>query len=208
MRREQELRLESCEMPDGLDGLAVLPQCRALDLRWTQHPDCSKLLRAAGRSLTRLNLRVRPAPAPGSSPARVCWRATTEGQRAVVQGCEWVTAHCVLQTNLCSLREVDVSYTPSGDPTLAALEQASCLPCTPAMQPWPPPAWAPHAGCTGNCAHASAQPAGLSVQGCPELEELRISSKQFNLWFCGSWTEAGLAAFQAARPAVRLVTGT
>ena len=54
----QELTLDSCTMPDGLDGLAALPSLRTLELFWTQHPDCNKLLRAAGPTLTRLTVKV------------------------------------------------------------------------------------------------------------------------------------------------------
>ena len=56
----QELALLSCSMPDGLDGPAALPNLRTLELSWSQHTDCNKLLRAAGPSLMHLNLRVSP----------------------------------------------------------------------------------------------------------------------------------------------------
>ena len=54
----QELALSSCDMPDGLDGPATLPRLQVLEMSWTQRPECNKLLRAAGPTLTRLNLRV------------------------------------------------------------------------------------------------------------------------------------------------------
>ena len=44
------------------------------------------------------------------------------------------------------------------------------------------------------------------MQECSELEQLQLAGRQWNLWFCGSWTEAGMAAFRTARPDVCVVT--
>ena len=51
--------MNSCAFPDGLDRWPQLAALRHLDLSWTQHPECHKLLRAAGPHITHLTLRVR-----------------------------------------------------------------------------------------------------------------------------------------------------
>ena len=58
----QALSLNSCTFPDGLDRRPQLHSLRQLDLSWTQHPECHKLLRAAGPHVTHLTLRVHPEP--------------------------------------------------------------------------------------------------------------------------------------------------
>ena len=94
----------------------MLPCCHTLELCWTQHVDCCKLLRAAGPSLRRLNLKVH-ALCPG------CQQQSTWVLRtSLPQGCEWVNDHCILQTAMSSLKWLDVSYTAIGDGTLGAVQ--------------------------------------------------------------------------------------
>ena len=48
-----------------------------------------------------------------------------DAEQLLLQGCEWVNDHGILQAGLGCLRQVDLSYTAIGDGTLATLSTVS-----------------------------------------------------------------------------------
>ena len=96
----QALSLNSCTFPDGLDRNTQMPRLQHLDLAWSQHPECHKLLKAAGPSVTHLNLRVRSLTIRGSGMVKL------QGARSASHvWCLYLSYHFedILQALICTV---------------------------------------------------------------------------------------------------------